>query len=108
MAFLPPTYDKSDPKTPEAPIVPFHLPKDWAETTDMYVSPARVREKEGDADDDMCGRFSSSSTVVAGFAMMSRNSYVPQGCGHSRQIADRSPPPQSPSRALPLLVPAIR
>ncbi|KAJ9091451.1 hypothetical protein QFC19_009093 [Naganishia cerealis] len=52
-AFQAPVYDKSDPKTAEAPIVPFHLPKEWIETSDM---------------------FSSASTVVAGFAMMSRNS----------------------------------
>ncbi|KAI5449645.1 hypothetical protein NCC49_004195 [Naganishia albida] len=48
-----PIYDKSDPKTADAPVVPFHLPRDWVETSDL---------------------FSSSSSVVAGFAMMSRNS----------------------------------
>ncbi|KAJ9093077.1 hypothetical protein QFC21_006571 [Naganishia friedmannii] len=51
--FQPPIYDKSDPKTADAVVEPFHLPKEWKETTDM---------------------FSSASTVVAGFAMMSRNS----------------------------------
>jgi hypothetical protein len=62
--------------------VPFHLPRDWVETSDMYVPPLipRTRDPRGKREGVLIrfvGRFSSASTVVAGFAMMSRNSYVP-------------------------------